>query len=40
VDRLLSADERFISHPLVRTEPRKGGQVVFIITGASQDVHP
>lgn len=33
-------DQRFISHPLVRAEPRKGGQVVFTITGASQDVHP
>lgn len=33
-------DQRFISHPLVRAEPRKGGEVAFIITGASQDVHP
>ncbi|MEA9580712.1 hypothetical protein VC218_17965 [Xanthomonas nasturtii] len=33
-------DQRFISHPLVCAEPRKGGEVVFIITGASQDVHP
>ena len=32
-DALGIDDKRFVSHPYVRDTPRKGGQVVFRITG-------
>ncbi len=36
-DALGIDDKRFISHPLVSTEVRKGGQVVVRITGAPEE---
>jgi len=36
-DALGIDDKRFVSHPYVRDTPRKGGQVVFRITGGSND---
>jgi crossover junction endodeoxyribonuclease RusA len=32
-------DKRFVSHPFVHTERRKGGQVVVRITGGPQEQH-
>lgn len=36
-DALGIDDKRFVSHPYVRDTPRKGGQVVFRITGGPND---